>query len=872
MTRLPRGARWGLRLTPVRRDERSAVEADLRELFDERRRERGAAYAHWRLYRDVASLRRAKPAASDGAASGARVSLVSDAWIDLRYAARLFARQPAILLLTVAGLSLGLAVATSAFSIMNAAALRGEGLVDPDRAPGVLRIEGNAVSTAWRYDEFRHLRDGATRMQIEGVLTGTAQVQTIAADAEAPSTAVAFVSGGFFAATGARIIAGRPLEAADDERAGPPPVVVSFVFWTSRLNQDPQAMGRTIRIGRADATIVGIAAREFAVPGNRRLWLPLNAYGAVYDPGAIGGAPETGIEVFGRLMPGVSLAEAEAQLSGVAAALPAEAGQLAARLDRHAGLGRASGADALAIGLVVFAGIGLVLLLACANVATILLSTAIAREREMGMRAALGAGRGRLIRQLVTESLALGAAAAIIGLTLAWWAIPLIGSMIEAPPGTDLAPDFTVFLFLALATLVTSLAAGLAPAWHGRGRDLLTALKGGEGGQQRVAPRRLRSMLVVTQAAVSVILIVISTLFARATVRAANIDVGFDAAGLYAVSPGLGDPFAGNGAANMDFLMRAAPEVLAIPGIASATAAELTPFSGIARTSMTREEPSRAVNLNATDANYFTTMGLRTLAGRTYTNGEVASAAPVAVISESLARAYWPGRSPLGEMLPERIPMASTRPVVIGVVTDAIAARVHERGTLAIYEPLGGEAARFAQLLVRVAPGTTGAVDQASQRLRALHPHADVRFESIAARLRQETGRPRMLATLTGIVGVIAIVLCVLGLYGLTASLVGQRSREMAVRAAIGAEPRDLLRLLMWDSLRPVVVGVSAGAGAAFLTGRLVEAAVFFGVPASDPVAFAGAAATLLTAAVLAVLVPTRRAASVDAAQVLRRP
>ena len=872
MTRLPRGARWALRLMPVPGDERPAVEDDLRELFDERRRARGAAYAHWRLYRDIASLRSPTSAAPDGATNRARATLLSDAWIDLRYAARLFARQPAILLLTVAGLSLGLGIATAAFSIMNAAALRGEGLVDPDRAPGVLRTAGNTVSTAWRYDEFRHLRDGAARMQIEGVLTGAAQVRTAAAEAEAPSTAVAFVSGGFFAATGARIVAGRPLEAADTGRAGPPPVVVSFVFWTSRLNQDPQAVGRTIRIGRADATIVGVAAREFAVPGNRRLWLPLTAYGAVYGSDAIGGAPETGIEVFGRLMPGISLAEAEAQLSGVAAALPAEAAPLAVRLDRHASLGRASGADALAIALLVFAGIGLVLLLACANVATVLISAAIAREREMGMRAALGAGRGRLIRQLVTESLALGAIAATIGLTLAWWAIPVLGSLIEAPPGTDLAPDLTVFLFLAVATLVTSVAAGLAPAWHGRGADLLTALKGGEGaGQRRVAPRRLRSMLVATQAAVSVILIVVSTLFARATVRAATIDVGFDAAGLYAVSPGLGDPFADDGAANTDFLMRATPEVLAIPGIASATATELTPFSGIARTSMTREEPSRVVNLNATDANYFTTLGLRILAGRTYTRDEVAATAPVAVISESLARAYWPGRSPLGEMLPRRIPMASTRPVVIGVVADAVTARVHERGTLAIYEPLG-EGARFAQLLVRIAPGATGAVDQASHRLRALHPHADVRFESIAARLRQETGRPRTLAALTGIVGVIAIVLCALGLYGLTASLVRQRSREMAVRAAIGAEPRDLLRLLMWDSLRPVLVGVSAGAGVAFLASRLVEAAMFFGVPASDPTALAGAAATLLTAAALAVLLPTRRAASVDAAQVLRQP
>ena len=176
----------------------------------------------------------------------------------------------------------------------------------------------------------------------------------------------------------------------------------------------------------------------------------------------------------------------------------------------------------------------------------------------------------------------------------------------------------------------------------------------------------------------------------------------------------------------------------------------------------------------------------------------------------------------------------------------------------------------FARLLVRVAPGTTGVIDKASQRLRSIDPQADVRITSVTALLQQEAGRPRMLAALTGFVGIIAIVLCVIGLYGLTASVVGQRAREMGVRVAMGAGPRDLLRLLMWDSLRPVVLGLAVGAAAALLASRVVVAAMFFGVSPQDPLAFAGAAAILLAAAALAVLAPTRRAAAVDAAFVLR--
>lgn len=213
---------------------------------------------------------------------------------------------------------------------------------------------------------------------------------------------------------------------------------------------------------------------------------------------------------------------------------------------------------------------------------------------------------------------------------------------------------------------------------------------------------------------------------------------------------------------------------------------------------------------------------------------------------------------------------SSARPMVIGVVADAITARLHERRVLAVYEPLDPANEPFAQLLIRIAPGTTGVIQQASQRLRSIDPQADVRIASVAALLQQEAGRPRMVATLTGIVGIIAIILCVVGLYGLTASVVGQRTREMGVRVAMGAEPRDLLRLLMWDSLRPAVLGLVIGAASALLASRVVVAAMLFGVSPQDPIAFVGAAVILLAAAILAVLAPTRRAAAVDAACVLR--
>lgn len=878
---LPRIARWLLRRSPVPADARPGIEADLLELFLARRGERGRIAAHWRLYHDIASLWRQHGAQLARPTKRPAFSLLRDAGADLRYAARLFARQPAILLLAIAGLSLGLGIATAAFSIMNVA-LKGDGLVDSSTTPGILRTAGGSVSTVWKYDEFLQLRQAATRMSVDAVATDAAPVKVTASSGEPVSAGIGFVTGRFFAATGGRVVMGRPIEAVDESHAGTPPAVVSFAFWSTILNRDPSVVGRTIRVGRTDATIVGVADRGFAVPNNRLVWMPATAYGAVY--GSARRTPDV-IEMFGRLEPGASFAEAEAQLNAVAASLPqpAAATPLQVRFDTNAGLGRTSSGDTVAISIVVFAGIALVLVLACANVATVLVSTAITREREMGVRAALGASRLRIVRQLVTESLALGAVAAGLGLLLATWALPVIGTMMEVPAGTDIRPDLNVYLFLGVITLLTGIGAGLAPALHGRGVDLVTPLKGTTASQHRVAPRRLRSMLVMTQAAVSVLLIVMATLFVRATAQAATIDAGFRADGLYAVSARL--PYGPtDGAAARSYWSRATSAVQDVPGVDGVTLAEISPFSGISKTSRTRDEPSRVVSLNSTRADYFETMGLRLLAGRTFTREEAASAAPVAVVSQSLARAYWPDRSPLGELLPAQIPLpprmgeaqtgaSSTpvRPTIVGVVTDAITMRLHERNTLAVYEPIDPAAEVFANLLVRVAPGATGALEQASQRLRALDPQIEVQLTSVASLLDREVDQPRLLATLAGIVGVIAIVLCVIGLYGLTASVVGQRTREMGVRVALGADPWGLLRMLMWQSLKPVAIGLAMGTAAALAAGRLAVATMFFGIAPHDPLAFVGAITTLLAAAIFAVVLPARRAATVDAAVVLKR-
>lgn len=804
-----------------------------------------------------------------------RLTVLRDARDDLRHGLRLFARRPAVSLLSVVGVAVGLGVATAALGILNAALLRDEGLVDPGRVPGVLRTTARSMTTTWGLDEFLLLREATTRLRLEAVLTDAALVRTPTTDpADAATTHVAFVTGGFFAATGGRVIAGRPLQPTDERQPDPLPVVVSFAFWTSRLHADPGALQRTIRIGGTQATIVGIAEPGFMIPHNRSLWLPVTAHGRVYGTQAERRTLDLDVEVFGRLPPGGSLEEAEAELGVVSARLPRTTGgeAIRARLDSDVGLGRSPSADTAAMTVFIGAVIAVVLLVSWANVASVLVAAAVVRERELGVRVALGASRRRLARQLVTEGLMLASVGAVLGLGLARVSTPVVASMLEAPPGADLAPGALVYACLAILTLGIGVGAGLAPAWHVRGAYLPAPFSAdlARGGPAR--PARLRTALVAMQAATSMLLLVMAALFVRATLRAAAIDVGFDETGLYAVVPRTVPVTPSDDGRFGASLARAITELPATPGVTAVTLTELIPFGDETRTSVTGGgEDGAVVHFNRTGTEYFALVGLRLLSGRTYTTGDAASAAPVAVVSQSLARAFWPDQSPLGELLPARIPVSTRRPVVIGVVSDAISGRLHERNTFVVYEPLAPSAAGQARLLIRTATHMPGVLAQVRQRLRSIDPNADVHIESIADRLQVEASRPRMLATLTGIVGGVALVLCAIGLYGLTSSVVGQRMHEMGIRVAMGASPAALWRLVMWESLRPVALGLGLGGGTALAIGHVV-AAVFFGVSPRDPVAYLGAAALLVSATALAVMPSMRRAAGVDVATILRRP
>ena len=786
----------------------------------------------------------------------------------------MFARQPITIGITIVGLGLAIGVSGSVFTLMNAALLRSDGVRDSARAPRVLRTTPNGVSTTWNYDEYRRLRDGARLSRIEAWISDAASYSlTPALSEDPPSIPVAFVSDGYMEALYARAIAGRVLGVPDADPSAPPVIVLSHTFWTRHLDSDPAVVGRTLRIGRVTATVVGVAERSFAAPftNGTGLWMPMSTYHLVYASKPIGAGASPGVPIVARVAPQATVAAAEAELTAIAATFEISKdmvppGRAGARFDVHSRLGRPSGSQQLAAALAVTIVIALVLLLACVNVASVLLATATTRYREIGVRLALGATRARIVRQLLTESSLIAVTASGTGLLLTVWLSPMLARLTRAPSTLDLGFDLNVYLFFAAVAGACGLVAGLAPSRVGARGDIVSPLKGPGVAAQSTAPRRLRSTLLGLQAAASVLLLVLATLFLRATTRAAAVDVGLDADRLVAVSVGFGR--GADAARTYAYWARAIESVAALPGVERVALAELPPFGGASRImTQQREGKRQVIYFNKTSASYFETVGLRLIRGRTYTDEEVAQDARVVVISETVAQRYWQGRDPLGttfESISER------GDVVIGIVSDAIVARLHEGTHGAVYGPLPPAEIALGRLLVRTDGNLAMTVPLLRETLRTIDPHVIVRTSLVKDGVEEEMSRPRIIALISGSMAILAVMLAGIGLYGVTGAVVGQRTREIGLRIALGAERRDVMRLLMRESLRPVLVGLAAGVALALLGGRAIAGALY-GVPPYDPLAFGLAVTILLVSATAAVFVPTRAASNVDPAFVLRQ-
>ena len=678
---------------------------------------------------------------------------------------------------------------------------------------------------------------------------------------------------GYLREFGARPLHGRILQPMDDVQALPV-VVASYGFWTRRLAADPSIVGRQIWLNGVPTTVVGVAPRSFTGFSNQppAFWAPLASYQSFYRGSPLTRTSQVQVNVYGRIPAGTTRAQAEAALGAAAAAATAPAPELGpisgVRLDPAGSRFNGSqGAVLLLVVTMVLTLVGLVVLLACVNVANLQMASAIARRREIGLRLALGAARARIVRQLVTESLALGLAAGAVALLLTMWLGPTLAAVVRLPATVDTTPDARVYLFLSLVSIAAGIGAGLAPARTGTSGDLLTPLKGDGSSAVSGRSNRTRATLIGVQAAASLVLLVFAALLTRATISAARVEIGFDPRPLVSIASPFGD---GRDAAKTQAYWHLALErVRGLPNVRGASLMLYPPYSGLGATRELEHNGVRyEASLNETLGDYFSVLGLRMVRGRAYTAAEVSARARVVVISETLARDFWAGQDAVGQTLAA---FDGSPDTVIGVVSDAITARLHARtAAAAVYRPLQGAAVPAPSILLRAEGPPEAIVPALRDTMRQLDPRVRVEVALVAAGLENERDEPRIMALLAGALAALALGLAIVGIYGVTSFVTGQRTREIGLRIAVGASRADVMRLLLLDNLRPVAIGLAAGAGVALVGGQLL-AGILYGVGARDPLAFAGASGVLLVSAAAAVFIPARRVARVDPALVLRQ-
>ena len=833
---------------------------------------------------------------------------------DLRYGARMLRKHPGFTLIATLTLALGISSNTALFTVYDAFVLKPLPLKDPDSIANVKGYdrEGNR-NALFSYLDYVDYRDGAT--SFAGLIAWTQftapfgeQTADVADSSGFPGNLGLgnFVSGNYFTALGAEMALGRAFAPEEDQAPGAHPVLVlSHICWTRRFNSDPHIVGRTVRLAGLPFTVIGVTAPEFigVTPLPPQFWVPLmmrdQVLGSRNRSALQSERKENSFFLAGRLKPGVTFAQAQADMNVITRRLASSYPDPR----RKASVSITSGSTFLQLEdelklLVapVLTAVGLVLLIACVNVTNMLLARAAGRQREIAVRLALGAGRARLARQLLTESVSLAAMSGAAGLLLAVWAIrliyPLVLAQLPVPPAMleqfslDLSPDYRVFSFVLLVSLLAGIAAGLAPALQSSRLNLSEALKNeGSTFGAKLSQSRLRNALIVTQIAVCLTLLIAAGLLTRNLQKLQTIETGLVTKNTFTLdlSAQSTEPRRAN-----ELYNRMAERLRALPGVKSVGRTQRLPFAGRQTTPITiagQQQPanhSLQANYNFVSANYFQTIGLRITRGRGFSAQEEQANAPVVVISESTARRFWPQENPIGQHIgigaaaqQATTDSAANFPQyeIIGLTNDTRQGVVWRPDETWLYLPMSTarpDASNERQNLIVSAESDVRAVMRASQKeAAALDPGLFVWFRLVDDALDAQMIPFQDIALLAGALGFLALALASIGLYGVMAFIISQRTREIGIRMALGARRRDVTTLFLRQGGKLIAIGVLIGlAGGAAISSLLAIALV--DISQFDPLAFGVAAAFMIGVALLACWLPARRATKVDPLIALR--
>jgi len=804
---------------------------------------------------------------------------------DLRYGARMLRSKPGFTLIAILTLSLGIGANTAIFSVVTSVLLAPLPFADSDRLMRIYstqtQSDGQTRQTSVAPADFHFLR--ARSQLLAQVAASRFRNLTLTGDGEPERLIGIGVSDQWLETLGVRPLLGRGFDPQEQAVGSQSHVaLLSYAFWRRRFGGQPEVIGRTLRLNEQNYTVIGVMPAQFRYPYNADLWMPVTLAPTATSPGDL--------NTVARLKPGVTEAQFGEELRVISADLAREFSG-----NRGVGLGARPFHQEFrrdpnrSIAILLFA-VGFVLLLACVNVANLQLACSQSRAREMAIRAALGASRGRQLRQLLTESLLLAALGGVGGVLLAWvvgeWLTALIPSRLgEVIQQVRL--DTKALAFSLAACLLTGILFGLAPALRLSQSSPLNALRVG-GRSITGSGKRLLRALVVAEVALAVVLLVGAGLMAQNFARLLRADVGYDTANLLKLNLGLPEPVYHDPARRVTVVRQVLERLEAVPGVVAVGATTLQPIprttanNGVSLTLETQRDPTARppiVNLRMVSPSYFRTVGMRVQRGRAFTAQDTELSAPVVIVNEAAARKFWSGENPLERRLKPGRP-DDPRPAwhsVVGVVNDIAEPSQEMRETIylayaqgtALQPPTLWLATRV-ELLVRAsaeAPALLSQLRSAVAEIDRTLPLFDV--TSMETALAATLSDQRLGATLFIGFGAFGLLMAALGTYGVIAFSVSQRIQEFGVRLALGAQPSALLRLVMKEGFRLVGSGLLLGAVAALGLSRLLDG-VISEVSPRDPLTFAAVALMLLLAGGLACYLPARRAAKVDPMIALR--
>ncbi len=804
---------------------------------------------------------------------------------DVRHGLRTLARSPGFSLIAVAVLALGIGLNTTVFSLANALFLRPLPVSDPGT---VVRVYSNRFSNTL-YGRYTELRDRASTL--EGLAAYRPQSFGMRVDGEVEHEFGDLVTGNYFPVLGVIAARGRLLAPADDSPSAPPVVVLSHAFWVRRFGSSPDIIGRTIGLNGHPFTIVGVAARDFTgvlAPLASELWAPV-ATDAVLRPSVDSSRRLEALtfHLIGRLKAGISREQAQADLDTIGRQARAAEGepdrpQPAVSVYGSTMLHPEASRLATTFTAVLMAVVGLLLLIVCVNLANLVLSRAAGREVELAVRQSLGAGRFRLLRQLLTENLLLSAAGAAGGLGIAYAAGRFVMSArlpVPLPVLLDLSIDTRVLAFTVLVSAGATLAFGAAPALTASRLDLVRSLKGAGGTMPR--HRRLRSIFLVTQVAMSMLLLVAAGLFVRSVRNADALDTGFNATNVVVAAVDL-DTRGYSAARGGEFARLVAQRLDSAAAIASANIVDIVPMTLSNQTAaLLRDEdaepaagqpfPTPRIYTNAVGPGHFRTLEIPLLAGRDFTHADGSETSQVGIVNETLARRFWPGKDAVGQRLrPAGVDGATRAIEIVGVVRDSKYVTVGEEAIPFLYRPLAQDYTPSMAILARARGDMASAVAAINETVHSVDSGLAVFHVSTLANATSVSLLPaRVAGWLLGVLGLIALALAALGTYGVLSFLVQSRTREIGVRMAVGATRGAVLMLVVRQALGWTAVGGCIGLALALVLTRFLVS-LLYGISPVDPLTFAGVTLLLAAVAGVAALVPAVRASRMDPLTALR--